>query len=148
MTDYAKLQRLIRSRADETGTGCTREQLEVVNQLFCELPVSYASFLKDFGWFRISQHEVIGFGADVPAHLDLIKIATWERELAYPPMSANLLPLENDGAGDHYCLDLAASTHPVIFWSHDDSEAPHQAPIVVAPNFVAWAMELFESRPS
>ena len=141
--DYDRLRRLIRVRADDIGTGCTTEELVVVRQAFPSLPVAYVSYVTEFGWFTVSSHEVIGFGADVPAHLDLMKVVAWERELAYPPMNPHLLPLESNGAGDHYCLDAEAPTSPVVFWSHDHPSGPRQTPDVVAPTFVDWALGLF-----
>lgn len=144
--DYDRLCELVRSRADEIGHGCTPSELVAVRDAFPVLPDDYVAYLSDFGWFAVSPHELIGFGAGVPAHLDVIQVVTWERELAYPPMSAALLPLENNGGGDHYCLDLAAQGNPVVFWSHDDPDGPDQAPDVVAPTFGAWALDLFEDQ--
>ncbi|MDP1819498.1 MAG: SMI1/KNR4 family protein [Acidimicrobiales bacterium] len=140
--DYDRLCQLVRSRADEIGTGCTPSELDAVRGAFGVLPVDYVAYLGDFGWFTVSSHEVIGFGAGVPAHLDVIRVVTWERELAHPPMSAWLLPLENNGGGDHYCLDLAAQGSPVVFWSHDDPLGPDQVPAVVAPSFAVWAVAI------
>ncbi len=144
--DYEQLCRLIRSRADQVGTGCTPDELAALHEAFGALPGDYVAYLTDFGWITVSHHEVIGFGAGVPAHLDVIKVVTWERERAYPPLRVGLLPLANDGAGDHYCLDLDAPGHPVVFWSHDDPHGPGQLPAVVAPSFVAWALALFEGQ--
>lgn len=110
------------------------------------LPADYLAYLSDFGWFTVSSHEVIGFGAGVPPHLDVIRVVAWERELAHPPMSAGLLPVENNGGGDHYCLDLAAEGSPVVLWSHDGPEGSDQVPTVVAPTFGAWAIALFENH--
>lgn len=110
---------------------------------FPVLPGDYVAYLRDFGWFTVASHELIGFGAGVPAHLDVIRVVGWEREGAQPPMSPALLPIENNGGGDHYCIDLAAPGHPVIFWSHDDPLGPDQLPAVVAPSFEAWALGLF-----
>lgn len=76
----------------------------------------------------------------------MIQVVTWERELAYPSMRAGLLPLENNGGGDHYCLDLAAHGSPVVFWSHDDLDGPDQLSKVVAPTFGAWALGLFDDQ--
>lgn len=144
--DYVRLSRLIRSRADEVGPGCSTEELDVVRGAFPALPAEYVAYLTDFGWFAVSSREVMGFGANVPARFDVIQIVTWERQQAYPPMSPALLPLENNGAGDHYCLDLRAPTNPVVFWSHDDRQGSDQVPPVVAATFVAWALDLFESH--
>ena len=141
--DYDRLFQLVRSRADEIGTACTPSELAAVRSAFDVLPDDYVAYLGDFGWFTVSSHEVIGFGAGVPAHLDVIRVVTWERDLAQPRMSAGLLPIENNGAGDHYCLDLVAPGHPVVFWSHDDPLGPGQLPAVVAPSFAVWALGLF-----
>jgi hypothetical protein len=143
---YDRLCRLVRSRADEIGTGCTASELDAVRGVFGVLPDDYVAYLGDFGWFAVSSHEVIGFGAGVPPHLDVIRVVTWERELAQPPMRAGLVPLGNNGAGDHYCVDLAAPGHPVVFWSHDDPVGPEQVPAVVAPSFAVWALSLFSDH--
>lgn len=141
--DYDRLRQLIRSQADEIGTGCSPGELVAVRAAFDLLPEDYVAYLCDFGWFTVSSHEVIGFGAGVPTHLDVIRVVTWERELAQPSMSAGLLPIENNGGGDHYCLDLDAPGHPVVFWSHDDPLGSDELPAVVAPCFAAWALGLF-----
>ena len=144
--DYDRLRRLVHSHADEIGTACTPSELAAVRSAFHLLPDDYVAFLGDFGWFTVSSHEVIGFGAGVPAHLDVIRVVTWERELAQPRMSAGLLPIENNGAGDHYCLDLLVPSHPVVLWSHDDPLGADQLPAVVAPSFAVWALSLFPDR--
>jgi len=126
----------------EVGSGCTPEHLSVVVGFFGWLPPDYVSYLGEYGWFCLSFHEVMGFGLGVPKQLNVIEIARWERELAYPPMPTNLLPLENNGAGDHYCIDLANPSNPVVFWSHEDGQ--DQVPAIVAPSFVTWACDLFD----
>jgi hypothetical protein len=140
---YDVLRGLIRTRADEIGSGCAAEELDVVRALFGSLPADYAAYLTDFGWFTVSSHEVIGFGGDLPPHLDVVEVTTWERTQAQPALANHLLPLENNGAGDHYCIDLSVSSAPVVFWSHDHPQGSYQGTPIVAPNFVAWAVRLF-----
>lgn len=82
--DVAALCRLIRTQSDQVGTGCTAIELALVGQMFPELPEDHLRYLTDIGWFTTSSHEVIGFGTDVPAHLDVVTVATWERERAEP----------------------------------------------------------------
>lgn len=141
--DFGVLSGLIRTRADEIGPGCAPEELDVVRALFGSLPADYAAYLTDFGWFTVSSHEVIGFGGDLPRHLNVVEVTTWERAEAQPALADHLLPVENNGAGDHYCIDLAVSSAPVVLWSHDDPQGSGQETPIVAPSFVAWALRLF-----
>jgi hypothetical protein len=71
--------------------------------------------------------------------------AQFERTEAEPPLPHRLLPLENNGAGDHYCIDLSDPRDPVV-WSHEAAGGVGHRPDVVAPTFVEWALALFENN--
>jgi SMI1-KNR4 cell-wall len=68
--------------------------------------VSYKAFLGHFGWASIEGLELYGLGEDVPAYLDLPEVTLSERTQTRPRLPSRLVTLMNDGAGNHYCLDV------------------------------------------
>jgi hypothetical protein len=66
--------------------------------------------------------ELFGVGSDVPTYLDLVRMTESERSVARPHIPPSLIPILNDGFGNHYCLDTE-SLHdgecPVVFWDHE-----------------------------
>ena len=68
-----------------------------------------------------------------PAHLDVIRVVTGQGQLAHPRMPAWLLPLENNGGGDHYRLDLAAQGSPVVFCDSGQVEPFDERSASIAP---------------
>jgi len=113
------------------------------------LPESYRRFLRDFGWVSIDGDEIFGLGADVPSHLDLVRITQSERTQFRPYLPPHLAPLLNDGAGNHYCLDTRRSSgkgRPVVFWNHEHELAEQQDPADETDDFVTWLSERAESQ--
>ena len=109
------------------------------------LPASYVAFLERFGWACVGPNEVFGLGCGVPFHLDVLNITKWERNEAIPSMSAHLVPILNNGAGDHYCLDTASQKDgecPVVFWGYEARRG--QSPQYVAPSFAAWLASMLD----
>ncbi len=144
MVFSAELIRRLRScREAEFGRGATPQEIEQAEkQLGVELPESYKAFLRHFGWASLEGMELYGLGEDVPLYLDLVKVTLSERTQMRPRLPSGLVPLMNDGAGNHYCLDAASSEQgqcPVVFWEHNHGES--QAPEYVAPSFEAWLPE-------
>jgi hypothetical protein len=94
--------------------------------------------LEQFGWGGVLSDELFGLGADVPHHLDLVRMTESERTMYEPNIPHHLLPIMNNGAGDHACLDTRASPDepPVVMWWHEDG--PDQIPQPTAPDFCSW----------
>jgi cell wall assembly regulator SMI1 len=127
----------------EFGRGATPQEIELAEErLGVELPGSYKEFLGQFGWASLEGLEIYGLGTDVPAHLNLVKVTLSERAEMRPRLPSRLVPLMNDGAGNHYCLDVASREQgecPVVFWDHNVGES--QVLEYVALNLEAWLSE-------
>jgi RHS repeat-associated protein len=97
--------------------------------------------LCEVGWAESSQCSLYGLGKDVPGHLELVRITNEERGLADPQLPFELIPIMNDGAGNHYCLDTSKmqdSECPVVFFDHEDPEGSMQIAAIEAQNFSIW----------
>jgi cell wall assembly regulator SMI1 len=108
-----------------------------------KLPESYKAFLREFGWGGVDSWELFGVGRGVPNYLDLVRITESERTLAHPHIPAALIPILNDGFGNHYCLDTSALHEgecPVVFWDHEKGTG--QKPEVVSPRFDLWLPDM------
>lgn len=107
----------------EHGSGATEDQLRATeDSLRLVIPSSYKEFLRRYGWAESSTEHVYGVGGDVPIHLDLVRNTHTERSEAHPLLPPFLLPVMNDGAGNHYCLDTRAPSDqeaPVVLWNHE-----------------------------
>ncbi len=139
-----ELTRRLRSfRGAEFGRGATSQQIErAKQQLGVEFPKSYKAFLGQFGWASIDGLQLYGLGEDVPAYLDLVKMTLSERTEMRPRLPSYLVPLMNDGFGNHYCLDVGLREQeesPVVFWDHDLGES--QEPEYVARDLEVWLSE-------
>ena len=141
------IRRLRSFREAEFGQGATSQQIELAKQqLGVAFPRSYKAFLEHFGWASIDGLELYGLGEDVPAYLDLVKMTLSERTEMGPRLPSHLLPLMNDGFGNHYCLDVRLREQgecPVVFWDHNSGEA--QEPEYVARNLEGWLSEELNS---
>jgi len=137
------IRRLRSCREAEFGRGATRQEIELAEeQLGVRLPGGYKAFLEQCGWASLEGMELYGLGEDVPLYLDLVEVTLSERTQMRPRLPSGLIPLMNDGAGNHYCLDAASSEQgqcPVVFWDHNLGES--QAPEYVAPDLEAWLSE-------
>ena len=137
------IRRLYSFREAEFGQGATPQEIELAEeQLGVEFPESYKALLEQFGWASIDGLELYGLGRDVPAHLALVKVTLSERTEMRPRLPSHLVPLMNDGAGNHYCLDVESCGQGecrVVFWDHDLGES--QNPEYVAPNLEVWLSE-------
>ena len=139
----ALIRRLRSFRQAEFGRGATLQEIELAEQqLGVEFLRSYKAFLEQFGWASLEGLELYGLGEDVPVYLDLVKVTLSERTQMWPRLPSRLLPLMNDGAGNHYCLDVESGEQgecPVVFWDHNLGES--QDPEYVAPNLEVWLSE-------
>lgn len=128
----------------ESGKGATDDQIDsVAESLRVKLSDSYRRFLSIFGWAKFTHQELYGLGSDVPPHLDLMKNTLAERTEMRPALPTVLVPVMNDGAGNHYCLDtsmMADGECPIVFWDHE--QPAEQVPDRVAPSFDHMIIDL------
>lgn len=128
----------------EYGAGATDIEIaHAENSLGVPFPESYRRFLRRIGWGRFSHQELYGLGSNTPPHLELVKNTLVERETMGPTMPMQLVPVMNDGAGNHFCLDtstLVDGECPVVFWDHE--QGFNQKPQVVAQSFDLWMVDL------
>jgi hypothetical protein len=124
------------------GCGASEIQIEhAEQQLGLAIRGDYRRFLAEFGWCSVGPHELCGLGADVPPFLDLVTLTIGERTDAQ--LRPELLPVMNNGGGDHHCLDLASEGPRVVFWDH--TLGADQEPAVEAPDFSAWFQEMLRN---
>lgn len=113
------------------------------------LPKDYREFLIDCGWVRIGPDVVFGLGPQATKAVSMREVSKVERVLADPPMRSTLVPLMNDGAGNHFCLDTAKFDKgrcSVVFWEHDHPRGTMQRTKKVASTFEQWILELIEAQ--
>jgi cell wall assembly regulator SMI1 len=142
---FSHLQEVINAFADkDVGEGATDEEVAIAEAaLGATFSGSYKAFLLSYGWARFAHEKLYGLGADVPGYLELVKNTIVERNAMRPSLPPHLIPIMNDGGGNHYCLDstqLHDGESPIVFWDHDLGE--EQAPEFVSPSFEAWLIEL------
>jgi cell wall assembly regulator SMI1 len=124
----------------EHGKGVTAAEVEGAEQaLGIRFPRSYQTYLIRLGWLNTPGDWFYGLGTGVPPYAELVTVTMSERTEAQPRIPSQLLPLRNDGGGNHYCLDLRRATKdeaPVVFWDHAAGE--DQTPEDWSPSFTAW----------
>lgn len=147
MTDhYEEVATALRSHPDaEFGAGATGLDInQAEDHLQVVLPAEYKRFLREFGWAYVpGAGEVYGLGTDVVWHRDLVRVTLSERTEMRPRVPPYLVPILNDGGGNHYCLDTrpgADGECPVLLWDHELGE--DQEPYVEARNFSLWLANL------
>ena len=97
----------------------------------------YRQFLKRFGWGGAGHIEIYGLGAEVPFHLDVVRVTQSEREEMEPRLQRHLVPVMNDGGGNLYCLDTQMTDEPsIVVWNH--TGGAEQIPEVEAKDFNQW----------
>lgn len=126
----------------DLGSGVPDEEIARAEQaLGVQIRGGYREFLRCFGWAGIGSVELFGLGADVPRYLELVEHTRSERTECHPRLRRNLVPLLNDGFGNHYCIDTDSEGEPpVVFWNHEAGE--EQTPKFEANDFVSWLNEL------
>lgn len=123
----------------EFGGGASEAEIDRAAQaLGVPIVGGYRAFLRRFGWGGIPGYVFYGLGEGVPSYLDLVAMTQSERTEMFPPIPRHLLPIMNNGAGDHFCLDTGASESepPIVTWYHEDG--PAQDPEHAGSDFVAW----------
>jgi hypothetical protein len=133
------------------GNGASaREIAETENALGVVFPESYRGFLQEFGWAKFSHQELYGIGSDVPVYLELIRNTIAERNEMEPLLPVSLIPIMNDGAGNHYCLETSkmfSGECPVVLWDHEAGF--EQEPTKMSERFDRWLIDLLgRLRPS
>jgi cell wall assembly regulator SMI1 len=147
MTTFNDLvPRLMHAPDFSHGAGVSVESLSSAEKaLGVSLPRSYRDFLRRFGWAEIGNTEIYGLGSDVPKWLDLVRVTRSERGEMTPKMPGHLIPIHNDGAGNHVCIDTSERNTDggsIVFWSHDLGEG--QSPVRVAHDFVEWLADVLK----
>ena len=107
---------------------------------------AYREFLRRFGWGGVPGYRLWGLGSGIPSYLDLVAMTESERTECEPNIAHHLLPIMNDGGGNHVCLDTRASPDepPVVWWYHEDG--PDQVPEQDAPDFLTWLAKVLKER--
>ncbi len=105
------------------GVGATERDIEdAERQLGLKIPSDYAAVLRRAGWLGIGPQEIWGLGPDVPEHLHLIHSTHLWRANLQICLPGHLLPIQEDGGGNLFCLDCSCPDcreTPIIFWDHD-----------------------------
>lgn len=118
---YEQLRERLRSAGLKRRGASAAEIEEAELSLGVRFPDQYRRFLAEFGWGGVAHGELYGLGPDVPPHLDLVRATISERSEMAPAIPGHLLPVMNNGGGDHYCLDTSVvGEAPVVFWSHEE----------------------------
>lgn len=140
----------IKQQSEPMGSGATRAQIAAAEQeLGVTLPASYKTFLETFGWGDVGYKQIYGLGDGVPEYQNVVKSTYDERHEVEPPMRHDLVPLANDGFGNHNCLDtskLVDGECPVVFWNHELGS--DQEPELVVATFAAWLEEALDKYES
>lgn len=142
---YKELREKILTFPDkEYGKGATIEEIKYAEtSLRTIFSKSYRQFLQEFGWARFAHQELYGLGPDVPSYLELIRHTNAERNEMRPSLLPHLVPLMNDGSGNHYCLDTRMMCNlecPVVLWDHELGEDQH--PEFVCETFDIWLIDM------
>jgi cell wall assembly regulator SMI1 len=124
------------------GRGASADEVaEAERRLGVSFPESLRRYLMELGYLEARSVEFFGIGAGVPEHLNLVDRTISERTTLHPIIPRHLLPVLNDGSGNHFCLDLrdGNADPPMVFWSHE--LGTDQTPIVVASSFSSWLLD-------
>jgi hypothetical protein len=128
----------------DVGKGATPEEIGVAEAtLRVSFSNTYKEFLRTYGWARFAHEKLYGLGGDVPPYLELVKNTVVERNAMRPSLPPHLIPVMNDGGGNHYCLDstqMQEDECPIVFWDHELGE--EQVPELVSSSFEAWLTSL------
>jgi len=66
-------------------------------------------------------------------------------------MPHRLIPLMNDGSGNHECLDTSKIKDgdcPVVFWDHEHPRGILQSPKRISVSFTAWLKRKIDELPA
>ncbi len=137
-------ERLHRFEKKKFGRGASEAEIKDAERILgVMLSASYRRFLRDFGWGGVEHLEIFGLGSDAPHYLNLINMTLRERIEMEPAIPNHLVPLMNDGAGNHYCLDtrqMKKGEGPVVFWDHELGK--NQQASLISASFDLWLIDL------
>ena len=137
----------IRHQSSDIEVGIGASSLDIDQAQFAlgvTFSASYVQFLKFYGWAKLKYDYVYGLGEGIPDYLNVVKTTILEREAAEPALPRFLVPIMNDGSGNHYCLDSRQSNNgemTVVFWDHESPDGKSQVPEIVSPSFDGWLVE-------
>jgi cell wall assembly regulator SMI1 len=138
MTTWDQILQLLSQHDLTHGEGATDEDISAAEGLLgVQFTEELRHYLRRIGWI---DHDMgfYGLGKDVPSKaLDLIENTRWEREEAGPPMHRHLIPILNNGGGDHWCVDTRSGD--VVRWNHELDE--EQEPEKVDASLAAWMLQ-------
>lgn len=140
MTIDHAIEHLRRNGITGRGSGATADEIAAAERrLGTMFPEAYRRFLSHFGYLSVGHIETYGLGVSVPSHLDLVRNTECERSEFEPHLPVWLIPVMNDGGGNHYCLDTSHVIDgdcPVVFWDHE--AGIRQSPRTVGDSFCSW----------
>jgi len=148
---FEQLVRVIRENDPEgrSGSGVSDEKIQQCEQqLGVILPNSYRWFLREFAWGIFPEY-VYGLSDGIPPGQHLVSQTEKLRHRRAPKLPCALIPFNNDGWGNHYCVDttrLRDGECPVVFWNHELDE--DQQPKVTHPTFLDWLDETIQWKLS
>ena len=139
--NYTQLRQLLSPFSDyQMGSGVSQDTiLSAETTLQIRFPPHYIEFLLEVGWLSVGHVSVYGLGTNTPTYLNVVTITLSERTEMMPRMPVYLIPVMNNGFGDHYCLDTrdkSNTKHHVVFWDHEKPES--QEPEIISNNFDGW----------
>lgn len=108
-----KIKKLITRLRLNPSPGLTEEEIQKNEEtLGLKYPEQYKEFLRMYGWLLVGEGH-LGGKEGVEEALKLQKYHAKD----FPK---NLIPLDDNGSGDYYCLVCGGEDHgKVIFWQHD-----------------------------
>jgi cell wall assembly regulator SMI1 len=129
------LQLLDQNKIDHGAGASSREIDDAEAALSVRFPAELREYLTRVGWIAHGMG-YYGLGADVPdkKRFGLVENTRWEREEAGPPMQRHLVPILNNGGGDHWCVDTRSGN--VVEWLHEFDE--DQMPEFAHASLAEW----------
>jgi hypothetical protein len=138
-----KIRSLVESSSNaQVGGGVSEAEVSEAERLLgIHFPTQLRAYLLQLGFLNVAHYEFYGLGEGLPKYLDIVLETLAERHEFRPYLPKHLIPIQNNGAGDHYCLDLSSSMDdpPVVFWSHEEDES--QTPEPEGECFSLWLLE-------
>lgn len=143
------LERFKARQDADLGQGATEQEIEEAERaLGVRFPQEYAEFLHRAGWLDWGYGPIFGLGRGIPPNMHLVKKTMQERHLCHPNIPIYLLPIMNDGCGNHYCLFVEGpNKNKVAFWDHEHEDEEKQIPAVRGLGFVDWLSRYESDKP-
>ncbi len=144
------IERLRSSPAVKCHRGATEEDIrEMLLFARVKLPKDYREFLRGVGWVQVGPNTILGLGPDAFKEANVSEVAHWEHVRAFPPMPHALIPVMNDGSGNHFCLDTSKMKEgrcPIVFWEHDHEDGELQKPKRIKASFEQWLLGIVKAE--